>query len=232
MRIVLAKRTGRRGAGLGNELIPWGKGWIASQVLNAHLFGPAWGLNGRRYDRNFGTSRLDFVLEDALQRMPHHSFAEGDYRATGELDFGRALKMWAEHHGLAKKGSYIVTVEGMWGGYRSIHGARAFLLERLASSRDALTKMYEITSRLDRTKLFVAVHMRLLRDGFSSPGPGDDVRGKFNIFVPGEWYLWVCDQLQREFGERIQFHFSPIDTGRNSMKQCGDSIRARRCRRG
>lgn len=207
MRIVVAKRTGRRGAGLGNELIPWGKGWIASQVLGAHLIGPSWGLNQRRYDRNFSTSRFDFVLEDVLQRLPHYSFTESDYRATGELDFGRALSLWAEARGLKRRSSCIVTVEGMWGGYRAIHGARAYLSAQLARSRDALAKAYEIASRFDRKKLFVAVHMRLLRDGFSSPKPGDDVRGKFNIFVPSEWYLHVCEQLRREFGERIEFHF-------------------------
>lgn len=207
MRVVVAKRTGRRGAGLGNELIAWGKGWIASQVLRARLVGPSWGLNQRRYDRNFGTSRLDFVLEEALQRLPHMAFTESDYRATGEPDFGRALALWAGERGLLQRSSFIVTVEGMWGGYRAIHEARAFLHTQLAASRDALAKAYEIASRLDRGKLFVAVHMRLLRDGFNTIRPGDDVRGRFNIFVPGEWYLWVCEQLRREFGEHMQFHF-------------------------
>ncbi len=221
MRIVVAKRTGRRGAGLGNEMIPWAKGWIASQVLDAHLMGPSWGLNARRYDRNFGTSRLDFVLEDLLQRLPHYKFTESDYRATGELDFGRALEMWADARGLTRRGSYIVAVEGMWGGYRAIHGARGFLLAQLASSREALAKAYEITARLDCGKLFVAVHMRLARDGFSSPKPEDEVRGKFNIFVPSEWYLGVCEELRREFGNRIQFH---IFADRRSV-EFGEAVR-------
>ena len=42
---------------------------------------------------------------------------------------------------------------------------------------------------------------------FKEPAPGEDVRSKFNIRVPNEWYLWVCEQLKTAFGDRIQFHF-------------------------
>ena len=46
-RFVVAERLSVRWEGLGNEMIPWAKGFIASQVLNAHLVGPSWGLNRR-----------------------------------------------------------------------------------------------------------------------------------------------------------------------------------------
>ncbi len=117
MRFVVAKRHGRRGGGLGNEMFPWAKGWIASQVLDARLIGPSWGLNQRKYHRNFGTSRLDFLAEEALAHLPHHAFTESEYRATGEIDFGAAIRKWATTRGLKAKSSYIVSVEGMWGGY-------------------------------------------------------------------------------------------------------------------
>jgi hypothetical protein len=207
MRFVVAKRQGRRGGGLGNEILPWAKGWIASQVLDAHLVGPSWGMNKRRYDRNFGTSRLDFLLEDALLRLPHYEFTQADYQATCEIDFRTALEKWASVRGLTKNGSYIVSVEGMWGGYPSIREARSFLLAKLLNSRDALRNSYQIASRLDHRKLFVAVHMRLAKDGFLSPQPGENVRGKFNIFVPIDWYLWVCESLKTAFGEDIEFRF-------------------------
>lgn len=207
MRVVVAKRHGRRGAGLGNEILPWAKGWIASQVLNAHLVGPSWGINPRRYDRNFRTSRLDFLLEDALQRLPHDSFTEGDYRASGETDFGTALKAWAAEKNLKSKRSYVVCVEGMWGGYPSIRSARAFLLAKLLNSRDALRNVYQIASGFGRGKLFVAVHMRAGGDGFSTPRAGENIRGKFNTLVPSGWYQWVCEALQDKYHEKIQFHF-------------------------
>jgi len=206
MRFVVAKRNGQRGAGLGNEILPWAKGWIASQVLDAHLVGPSWGLNPRRYFRNFQTSRLDFLLEEALRHLPHHSFTQQDFRASGRADFGVALKQWAQSRGLTNSRSYIVSVEGMWGGYASIRSARQFLLAKLLNSKDALANLHQITSSLDPGKLTVAVHMRTAGDGFQQPDPRESVRGKFNILVPGDWYLSVCEQLQRKFRDRIQFH--------------------------
>ena len=206
MRIVVAERRGKRGEGLGNECFAWAKGWIAAQVLDAHLVGPAWGLNARRYYRNFGTSRLDVVAEELLRRLPHHAFTEADYRATGQVDYRDAIKHWADMKGLGRSGSYIVSVTGMFGGYPAIHSARTFLLSRLLGSRDALANVFEVQSKWRRDKLTVAVHMRFGGD-FTEPGPGEDVRGKFNIRVPDEWYLWVCSQLQNVFGDRIQFYF-------------------------
>jgi hypothetical protein len=206
MRFVVAKRSSRRGAGLGNEIFPWAKGWIASQVLDAHLVGPSWGINQRRYFRNFETSRLDFLLEDGLLRLPHYEFTEADFRAAGDIDFGVAIKRWADSKGLTNKSCYIVSVEGMWGGYVAIRTAREFLQSQLLTSRNALSNVFQITSGLDHSKLFVAVHMRSTEFGFITPEHEEDVRGKFNIFVPSEWYLSVCTRLQQRFGDRIQFH--------------------------
>ncbi len=206
MRIVLAKRTSRRGEGLGNEILPWAKGWIASQVLDAHLVGPSWGMNARHYRRNFQTAQLDFVLEDTLLRLPHVSFTEEDFRVTGETDFGAAIAHWARACGLTQRRSFIVSVEGMWGGYGAIRNARAFLMAKLLSSRDALRNVYRVASKLDRNKLFVAVHMRS-GDGFATPAPGESQRGRFNLQIPGDWYSWVCEELRERFGDRIQFWF-------------------------
>ena len=119
MKLVVANRTGHRGEGLGNEMIPWAKGWIASQALDARMIGPSWGINKRRYYRNFGTSRLDFLIEDLLSHLPHYAFTEEEYRSTGIVDFGSAIRQWAERK-LPRKRSFIVTVGGMWGGYGAI----------------------------------------------------------------------------------------------------------------
>jgi hypothetical protein len=206
MRFVVARHLGRRGEGLGNEILPWAKGWIASQVLDAHLVGPAWGLNRRKYYRNFRTSRMDFFWEELLAHLPHHAFTEQDYRITGEIDFGKAIRKWAESNGLSGKRSFIVTVDSMCGGYPSIRNARPFLWSQLLNSRDALRNVYEILSTLDRCKLFVAVHMRL-SDDFDTPKENESQRGKFNQKIPGKWYLGVCEALQRTFGDTLQFHF-------------------------
>ena len=207
MRFVVARRHGRRGEGLGNEMLPWAKGWITSRVLDARLVGPSWGINKRRYYRNFRTTRLDIVFEEMLLRLPHHTFTEEDYRATEQTEFGSAVRCWAKARGLTRKASYIVSVGGMWGGYPSIRAAGAFLAAKLLNSRDALDNVYQVVSKLDRNKLFVAVHMRSPVGGHNALLPGESARGKFNILIPGEWYLWVCEALQKRFGSRIEFRF-------------------------
>jgi hypothetical protein len=206
MRFVIARRLGVRGEGLGNEMLPWAKGFIASQVLNAKLIGPSWGLNKRQYYRNFGTSRLDFLAEDLLRHLPHHAFTAGDYIESGEIDFGRAIEQWARRRGLLNRSAYTVVVDGMYGGYPSIRNARPFLWAKLLSSRDALRNVYEIASTLDRRKLFVAVHIRSGGD-FAALGAEEEARGRFNIRIPGEWYLSTCAALRSVFGEDVQFHF-------------------------
>ncbi len=206
MRYVVARRSSRRGEGLGNEILPWAKGMIASHALNATLVGPSWGLNKRKYYRNFETSRIDFLLEDCLVRLPHLAFTERDYLETGELDFGRAIESWAQRKQLLQKDRFIVTVDGMYGGYASIHNARPMLWAKLLNSRDVSRNVYQVLSKLDRRKLFVAVHMRFGGD-FAQPKEGESARGQFNIFIPGEWYLNACEALLRQLGESVQFYF-------------------------
>lgn len=205
MKLVVAKRLGRRGEGLGNEMLAWAKGWIASQELDAHLVGPSWGINARHYYRNFRSCRLDFMLEDLLAHLPHYSFSEEDFRATGEIDFGTAIRAWATKIGLVSKKNYIVIVEGMWGGYPSIYRSRKFLLANLLQSRDALKNLQGLESGLDRSKLTIAVHMRTAANEFVPVRQDENCRGRFNILIPGEWYLWVCEALRTHFGDRIQF---------------------------
>jgi len=238
MRIVVAQRTGRRGAGLGNELVPWAKGMIASRVLDAKLVGPSWGLNDRKYYRNFGTSRLDFVAEEILRRLPHYAFTEKDYFESGETDFGHAITRWADRNGLLQKGSYIVTVDGMYGGYPAIWNARPAISSKLMESRDAWRNLHEITSVLDRNKLFVALHMRL--HGDFAVVHDEEMRGRFNVLTPGKWYLRVCETLQQHFGERIEFRiftdiggpefdevvrrFNPGQVRQHGLTECSDLL--------
>jgi hypothetical protein len=76
-----------RGAGLGNELIPWAKAFIASQELNAHLMYPAWGLNKREYRKYFETSRIDWLFPMVLQKLlPTYTLTEFEYRESGKFE--------------------------------------------------------------------------------------------------------------------------------------------------
>jgi hypothetical protein len=69
-----------------------------------------------------------------------------------------------------------------------------------------MRNVYEIASKLDRRKQFVAVHMRFdhMKAGLYT---SDTPRGMFNWHIPGEWYLSLCESLRNEMGDRVQFHF-------------------------
>jgi hypothetical protein len=220
-------------------MLPWAKGWIASQVLDAHLIGPSWGINKRKYYRNFQTSRTDVLLEEIFKRLPHYAFTERDYWESGEDDFGKAVEKWAKARGLDERRSFIVTVGGMYGGYLGIRNARQFLLSKLLNSRNALRNIYDIASKLDRSKLFVAVHMRFGAD-FTTLSDDENARGKWNLQIPGEWYLTVCETIQRELGDAVQFHFftdrggpafdeavrrfNPDQAGSGVLSECSDLL--------
>lgn len=206
MKFVVACRRNRYGEGLGNEMITWAKGSIASEVLNARLVGPSWGLNPRQYWRNFRTSRVDIVVEEFLRHLPHFSFTEQDYKTSNHLDFGLAVKEWAIERGLFRLKHFIVTVDGMYGGYRCVWTARHFLMSKLLSSKDAVPNVYRTMSGLDPRKLFVAVHMRLGED-FAAADSEAYIRGEFNVRIPINWYTNVCQALLEEFGDRIEFRF-------------------------
>jgi len=47
MKVCFPMWIGRRHQGLGNELIPWAKAFIASQELNIKFMPPALGLNDK-----------------------------------------------------------------------------------------------------------------------------------------------------------------------------------------
>lgn len=119
-RFVVIEHLSKRGEGLGNEILPWAKGFIASQVLGAQMVGPSWGLNRRKYWRNFKSSRLDFIPDLFLKSLPHFRFTENAFYETGASDFGEALQIWADKNNLFKKKNFIVSVGGMYGGYKAI----------------------------------------------------------------------------------------------------------------
>jgi hypothetical protein len=211
---------------------------IASQELSARLIGPSWGLNQRKYYRNFRTSRLDFIIEDALVRLPHFSFTEQDYLDSGETDFGDAIKLWAKQHGLLQRKSFAITVDGLYGGYAAIWNARAMITSKLLSSKDTIKNIYEISSKLDRSKLFVTIHVRSTVGGHQILATDESPRGRFNICLPADWYMEVCETLRNHFGDRIQFHiftdrggpefeemvrrFNPNQTRQGGLTECSD----------
>lgn len=193
-----------RGAGLGNELFPWAKAWLAAQVIDGVALPPAFGLNLRQYWRYFGTSRLDWISHRALlHTMPRYRFTEKDYRSTGEQDYRKAVAVFAERLGWREKRLFTLEVGGMWGGFLAVREARDFVLTRLYAARGTAENLTDWRTRLDPDRLVVAVHIRA--GDFKAADEHTDYRGCFNRALPLAWYMAVCDQLRRRFGNKVQF---------------------------
>jgi len=193
-----------RGAGLGNELFPWSKAFLASAELGLKLLHPAWGLNRRRYWTHFDTSRADWVVHRVLEHsLPRYHFSEADYRATGEDDFGRAVALWAADLKLTNKKAYVLLIDGMWGGFYSIQRARPFVYQQLLASRYALRNINAMSKRRDPWRLLVAVHIR--RGDFRIAGAESTSESRFNLVIPEGWYEKVCRSLREGLGRLVQF---------------------------
>jgi hypothetical protein len=211
VRLCLPRVQGLRGAGLANELIPWAKAWLAAQVLGGRCLHPAWGLNPRKYWRDFRTSRCDWLLQRVLSAsLPSFTFTEADYAATGTLDFAEAIDKWAGSQQLRHKGAWILEVGGMWGGYGSIMPARPFLRLQLMQAHGVAHNLFEFERATPPENLRIAVHIRL--GDFDRSGAHDDMQGKSNRSIPLEWYIAVCRELQRKLGKAV-ISFSLLTDG-------------------
>jgi hypothetical protein len=205
MRFCFPGWFGPRGAGLGNELIPLAKAFIASQELGIPFLPTAWGLNQRGYRRYFGTSRFDWVRLYALSRLlPAYTFREEDYRATGEIDYDRAVRVYAERMGLAGKRHYVFMTDGLWGELYPIRKSKPFVLQTLYATRYTVPNMYEFRKQLAGGRnVTVSVNIRLT--DFKIPTPTTDYRGLWNTRIPLEWYTRVCRSLRDLLGGAVTF---------------------------
>lgn len=194
-----------RGAGLGNELIPWARTWLMSQVLGARCLPPAFGLNRRGYHAHFGTWRGDVLLHALMRRgLPRVHFDEAAYREHGAGDVAVAFEDFVRRHRLGERWPLLVTTDGLWGGLVHVLRAREFVRGTLYRSRGAARNLSQLSSRLDPRRLTVALHVRLGDFEASTPHL-ETYRGRFNLALPLAWYVRVCSTLQDVLGERVQF---------------------------
>ena len=203
-RYTLARVRGR-GAGLGNELIPWARAFLAAQVIDAICLPPAFGLNTRRYGRHFGTPRWDWLRNRSLERiLPVVEFDQVAYERHGAGDVVTALRGFAEAEQLAQRGPFVLVTEGMWGGYRHIRAATDFVRSTLYGSRFAAPNLLRISARLATDKLIVGMHVRM--GDFGAPTENlEAYRGQFNLALPLAWYRNVARSIRRTLGEHVQF---------------------------
>lgn len=204
MKVAFPMWIGRRHQGLGNELIPWAKAFIAARELNIKFLPPALGLNDRRYYEYFGRSRFDWIYYAILKQvLPCYVFTEEEYEATGEKDFARAVRIYADKKGLANKGSYAFLTEGLWGNWYSVRTARHFVLSQLYRTRHLTTNLYQLDRQIADKRLVVGLHMRL-GDFLPVANPAD-YQGVWNTRVPLAWYVNICRQLKEALGDDVTF---------------------------
>ena len=196
-------RVRRRGHGLGNELLPWARAFLASQVLNARLLTPAFGMNRRGYWRDFHTAPDDWIYHRAIEQLlPVVEFAEADYLAHGGGDVVRALRSFAAEHKLYSRHFFVLTTDGLWGGFQHVEAAREFIRATLYQSRYAARNLLQIHERLERQKIIVAMHVRL--GDFAPPVASDQYRQVANASLPIEWFCNVAAQIKQAFKDDWQ----------------------------
>lgn len=203
LRLCMPQVSGR-GSGLGNELVPWCRSFLAAQVLGARSLPPAFGLNPRRYGRHFGTPRWDWLAHRvAAGVLPVFDFAEQDYLVHGGGDVVTALRGYAKTHGLFERRAFVLRTGGMWGGMFHIEAAREHARSRLHLSRFAARNLLALRERLDAALPVVAMHVR--RGDFGVPLDPGQYRGRFNASLPLSWYRRVAESIHRQRDGDVQF---------------------------
>jgi len=196
-------RVRNRGYGLGNELVPWARAFLAAQILDAKLLPPAFGLNRRGYWRDFYTSPDDWIYQRALRRLlPVVEFTEADYIAHGGGSAVTALRSFIAAHGLLERHLFAFVTDGLWGGYAHVQAARDFMRATLYQSRYAARNLIRVRSRIDARKILVGMHVRL--GDFAAPTQLAEYRRRANASLPIEWFIAVADHLRGAFGDDWQ----------------------------
>lgn len=203
LRFCLA-RVRNQGYGLGNELVPWARAFLAAQVLGARVLPPAFGLNRRAYWRDFRTGADDWIYRRAIERvLPVVPFREADWLEYGGDDVVVALRRFAQERRLHERGVYVLVTEGLWGGFHHVQAARDFMRSTLYQSRFAPANLLALRERIDPDRILVAMHVRL--GDFRPPGAPEGYRGSGNMSLPLEWFTTIAYNLRAELGNAVQF---------------------------
>jgi hypothetical protein len=193
----------RRGYGLGNEMIPWARAFLAAQLLGAKLLPPAFGLNRRGYWQDFNTAPDDWIYHRAMQRiLPVVQFTEADYLAHGGGNAVSALRSFAHARQLHRRHLFVFVTGGLWGGYGHVQDAREFMRSTLYQSRYAARNLLQLQQRIDPAKVLVGMHVRL--GDFAAPTDISSYRRVANASLPLDWFHNVATGLRRAFGDDWQ----------------------------
>jgi hypothetical protein len=186
---VTAAGTRPRGAGLGNEVLAWGKSMVAADTLGLRLLAPQWLRSRYRLGDQLGISRAELVRSElAPVLLPSTEVTEDDYRSTGVTDYAEALRILRDGGRLGR--ARVLVTSGMWGGYAAIAAARDSLHDRLLAVDGARGLVERARSG---AQLTVGLHVR--RGDFAGPGP---TPGSFNRPVPVGWFVGLVESLRTQ----------------------------------
>ena len=189
---VTASGTGRRGAGLGNEALAWGKAMLAADALDLRLLAPRWLTNRYALGDQLGIGRGAMLRAELAARLaPSRDFTENLYRETGRVDYGAAVIAASDAGRL--DGARVLVTSGMWGGYAAIAGSRLQMHEAVRSAPGAEKLAISAT---DHSALTVGLHVRRGDFGTAAPAPGT-----FNRSLPVSWFAGVIRSLTELFPE-------------------------------
>jgi len=184
-----------RGAGLGNELIPWGRAFVLGAALGLRPLPPAWGLNWRRYHKLFGTSRFDWAIHRTLPYVTRTlEFTEKDLIASPTCNLFEAAMMFGDKY-LVRRGNCLIITKGLWGGYEHIRLARDHLFAELLQApgiKEELARLEFIYSS-GAAGPVIALHIR--KGDFKEVGDLSQLKGRFNSAIPIEWYCGILSRL-------------------------------------
>ena len=196
-------RVTKRGYGLGNEMIPWARAFLAARLLGARLLTPAFALNRRGYWRHFQTPLDDWIQHRVIERLlPTIEFTEADYLEFGGDDLLAALRGFAAQHRLYTREAYVLTTSGMWGGLRHVAPARDFMRSTLYLSRFAAGNLLNLQTRISPEKILVGMHVRL--GDFRPAGELGDFGKVANMSLPLAWFQNIAASLTVMFGDALQ----------------------------
>jgi hypothetical protein len=195
--------TGLRGAGLGNEVIPWAKAYLGAEVFGVRCMHPAWALNPRGYRRDFGSSVFDSAAIEVARRFPGKLHVTAEMvMATGQDDYRRALESIRDSLIADRTPARLLLHGGMSGGFAGIAGARSYLFHQLIRPEHVGRDLVEVSAGLDPVRATVGVHIRTSDFAVSTEGPSP---GQFNTRLPVDWYEEVVTGLFSALEGRVQF---------------------------
>lgn len=189
--IVVAGPSGRRPAGLGNEVIAWGKAISVAIALRYRPMHPSWILypHGTPPARAGGVRR---VASAVAERMPGaFTITEREYLESGVQDFGEAVRRILRERELSPP---FIRTSGMWGGYASIRRALPSLRQQLLFTPKGVRLMQGMDVRRPR----IAMHVR--RGDFRT----DAIQpGSFNRAIPASWFMKISEGLRMCYGNLL-----------------------------